>query len=119
LAYQQAGDAKAQQQWLANSSSAVAPPIGAPAKSTLTKAPIGFALQVGAFTDKKRAQQAASEAEPLAKKDGLGPVRVIPRRDDRGKSLYLVQFGFFTSRDAASAARTRLGRLEYIVTPVS
>jgi hypothetical protein len=33
--------------------------------------------------------------------------------------LYLVQFGFFTSRDAASAARTRIGKLEYIVAPVT
>jgi hypothetical protein len=30
-----------------------------------------------------------------------------------------VQFGFFTSRDAAAAARARIGKLEYIVAPVT
>jgi hypothetical protein len=74
---------------------------------------------VGAFSDKTRAQRAADEANTVARKDGLGPVRILNRRDDRGKPLYLVQFGFFTSRDAAAAARTRIGKLEYIVAPVT
>jgi tetratricopeptide (TPR) repeat protein len=123
LAYQQAGDDKASQQWMeiasgsqGGSTTGPSTVASAAASSMPTK---GFALQVGAFSDKKRAQRAASDAQAIAKRDGLGPVRVINRRDDRGKPLYLVQFGFFNTRDAAAAARTRLGKLEYIVTAVS
>ncbi len=78
---------------------------------------VGFTLQIGAFSDKKRAQTAAEEAESLSKKEGLGRVRIFPRRDARGQPLYLVQLGWWVTRNEAVAARERVGRLEYIVAP--
>src|SRR5688572_13245501 len=60
----------------------------------------GFTLQVGAFKEKRRAQRAANEVQKLAERDGLGDVRIVPRRDDRGRSIYMVQFGTFPTRDA-------------------
>lgn len=117
LAYQQVGDTTASRQW--TDISKTSPGSTTASGSRSTGPTLGFALQVGAFGDKKRAQRAADDANTVAKRDGLGPVRVINKRDDRGKPLYLVQFGFFTSRDAAAAARSRIGKLEYIVTAVS
>lgn len=78
---------------------------------------VGFTLQIGAFADKNRARTAAEDAEALAKKEGLGRVRIIPRRDARGQPMYLVHVGWWVTRDEATAARGKVGRLEYIVAP--
>lgn len=75
----------------------------------------GFTLQVGAFREKSRAERAANEAKKLAERDGLGEVQIVPRRDERGKLMFVVQFGSFGTRAAAAAARAKLGRLDYIV----
>jgi outer membrane murein-binding lipoprotein Lpp len=119
LAYQQAGDPSASRQWSQVSTAIASPSPATDSKGRPAGPTLGFSLQVGAFSDKTRAQRAADEANTVARKDGLGPVRILNRRDDRGKPLYLVQFGFFTSRDAAAAARARIGKLEYIVAPVT
>jgi len=80
-------------------------------------ATVGFTLQIGAFNDKNRARNAAEDAESIARKEGLGRVRIIPRRDARGQPMYLVQLGWWVTRVEAAAARGKLGRLEYIVAP--
>jgi tetratricopeptide (TPR) repeat protein len=74
-----------------------------------------FALQVGAFRERNRAENAARAVEPLARQHALGPVQVIQRTDPRGRTLFLVQLGRFSTRNAASLARNRIGQSEYIV----
>lgn len=75
----------------------------------------GFTLQVGAFRDRRRAEQAASEAGALAQRHGLGRVQIVPRSDGRGRTLYLVHLGRFATRNEAAEARGRLGQLQLIV----
>lgn len=90
---------------------------GAAATASNDAGTVGFTLQVGAFNEKRRATHAADEAEDLAKKQSLGRVRVIPKKDPRGQAQYLVQLGWWVTRDEASAARMKIGRPEYIVAP--
>lgn len=127
VAYQQSGDMDSARQWLARSGSSAMiakanPPSPAAKSDSQTrggKAPAAttsFTLQVGAFHEKNRAKQAADEAAKLADREGLGPVRTVSRRDERGRTMYLVQFGTFVTREAAAAARSRIGKLQYIVT---
>jgi len=132
IAYQQMGDTASSKKWLAiagnggvsngtsqsgtGKSGSSGGGSGGPSNANPSVAS-SFTLQVGVFSDKPRAQRAADEAQQLAKRDGLGEVRMIPRRDDRGKPVYMIQFGSFPSRDAAAAARAKLGRLDYIVAP--
>ena len=78
-----------------------------------------FALQVGAFQDRLRAERAAADAAPVAGSAGLGRVRIIPRTNGRGRQLYVVQLGRFGSRREAAAARTSLDRPDYIVVPAA
>ncbi len=106
-AYRQAGDVVAAGQW--DDASA--------ASRTLALAGAGgsFALQVGAFREQDRAERAAADAEPMAHAHGLAPVRIVSSSDDRGDMLYLVRFGRFNTRSAATAARSRLGDLRIIV----
>jgi septal ring-binding cell division protein DamX len=111
IAYQQSGDAASSKRW-ADAANGV---TGAPSETNRS----GFTLQVGAFKEKNRAQRAAEEAQRLAKREGLGEVRIIPRRDERGQPMYLVQFGSFPTREAAAAARAKIGRLQYIVAAAS
>jgi septal ring-binding cell division protein DamX len=80
---------------------------------------VGFTLQVGAFNDRARAKRAAEEAESLSKKESLGRVRVLPRRDAHGQPMYLVQVGWWVTRTEAAAARSKIGKLEYIVAPAA
>jgi len=75
----------------------------------------GFALQVGAFRDRSRASRSAEEARRLVDRNGMGPVQIVPTTDRRGRTLYLVRIGHFETRHAATKARQRLGRLDYIV----
>ncbi|MHC4948320.1 MAG: SPOR domain-containing protein, partial [Planctomycetota bacterium] len=78
-----------------------------------TRAP--FTLQVGAFAEQRRARKAARDVGALARRHGYGPVRVVPTLDARGRPMYLVQFGAFGSRQSAAQARSRVGRLDFIV----
>jgi tetratricopeptide (TPR) repeat protein len=121
LAYQQLGDLDAARNWRSRaygqSPSLVSPeaPIIRPSTTASGAAASGFTLQVGAFQEKKRAENAAREALRLAQREGWGQVRIVPKRDERGKPTYLVQIGTFPTREAAAAARARIGRLDYIV----
>ncbi len=76
----------------------------------------GFTLQVGAFSERRRAERAAADAQSIATARGFGTVAVRPTFDSRGRALYLVQFGQFPTRQAAARAKEVIGRLEYIVT---
>jgi tetratricopeptide (TPR) repeat protein len=77
-----------------------------------------FAIQIGAFQERSRANRAVAQARGLVGRSGFGPARVIPRRDgDAGRSLYVVQFGRFQTRREAAAIRDQLGRLDFIVAP--
>lgn len=78
-----------------------------------------FTIQVGAFRDRSHAENAALRAAEIAEDHGLAPVRIVPRRDQRGDVLYVVQVGSFGSRTAAMSARRRLGNLQYIVATMS
>jgi len=105
IAHQRAGNTNAANQWAASGEGSGGGAGGV------------FALQVGAFSERQRATQAANDASRLADSHGLGPVNVITSRDARGRPLFLVQFGSFSSRDSAARTRTQLGRLDYIVAP--
>jgi len=109
-AYERTGDEAAAEAWhrVADGRSRWAITGSAPAAGS-------FTLQAGAYRRRPSAEQAAVEAAALAEDHGLSPVRIVPRRDDRGDMLYLVQVGRFESRTAAMNARKRLGRLQYIV----
>lgn len=75
----------------------------------------GFTLQVGAFQERGRAEDAAGQADEMARQLGLDPARIVPSTDQRGRVLYLVQFGRFATRHEAAAVRGRLGQLQFIV----
>lgn len=113
-AHQQIGDTAEAKQWMARSNSSST-------YSSTTDRVSGelFALQVGAFRSKEHAESAASIAARQADKLGLGPMRIVPSRDDRGQMLYLVQFGSFPTRTSAASTRSRLGKLDYIVAPLA
>jgi hypothetical protein len=145
LAYREAGDEANAKSWLDTASSkqfdaprttsvATAAPLSPsnalgtqPSKAMTTSPPlaaatagkttVGFTLQVGAFNDKKRAKQAAEDAESLSRRESLGRVRIIPTKDARGQTLYLVHLGWWVTRSEATAARNKVGKLEFIVAP--
>jgi septal ring-binding cell division protein DamX len=122
IAFQQAGESESARK-VNSSSSSSTKSASAPASTSSKKLMLpstsssSYAIQIGAFNDLKRAQHAADEADRLAKPQGLGPVRMVSRHDEHGQAVYIVQLGNFTSRDEAVAARTKLGKLEYIVAP--
>jgi hypothetical protein len=74
-----------------------------------------FALQVGAFRERYRAERAARTAEADARTVGPDPVRIVTKTDDSTGLLHIVQFGSWNSRQAASRARSRLGHVDYFV----
>ncbi len=77
-----------------------------------------FAIQVGAFSDMTNARSAADQARRFADRHGLGEVRIIPKSDARQRTLYVVQFGRFTSRTSAEAALRQLAEPRYIIAPL-
>jgi hypothetical protein len=107
MAHHEAGNRTAAKEWYE------------PASHTTANAVSGFTLQVGAFLERNRAEQAAAEASSLARGYGLGPVNIRQSSDTRGRPLFLVQFGQFPTRQAAANARASIGRLDYIVAPLS
>ncbi|MHC4210461.1 MAG: SPOR domain-containing protein [Planctomycetota bacterium] len=112
-AYRRAGDEAAAETWLR-----IAQGRGRRPGAASAGAAGRFTLQAGAYRQRPRAEQAAVEAAAIAEGHGFSPVRIVPRRDERGDVLYVVQVGRFESRTAAVSARQRLGRLQYIVAAV-
>jgi tetratricopeptide (TPR) repeat protein len=74
-----------------------------------------YSLQVGAFRDRQRAERAARSAAEDARAIGPDPVRIVTKAHAPAGVLHVVQFGSWTSRQAASRARSRLGHVEYLV----
>lgn len=112
-ASRQAGAAGPTRAWVARAEDGEDTFCGEAGKST------AYALQVGAFQDRRRAERAAADAAPVAGEAGLGSVRIIPRTDERGRRLYVVQLGRFDSRRQAAGIRLRLDRPDYIVVPAA
>lgn len=78
----------------------------------------GFTIQVGAYHQRTGAESAARQVETQAAKYGLGDVRIVISRDERGRTLHIVQVGSFSTRVEADSMRRRMGNLEYIVAPM-
>jgi len=123
VAYEAAGHFDTAETWMAIASEAALAGGGggggggAVTTIAVDDEPIGeFALQVGAFHERWRADRAADEARALAENHRLGPVRIIPQHDERGRDLFVVQVGRFATRQHANLVRTELGQLQYIVT---
>jgi tetratricopeptide (TPR) repeat protein len=76
-----------------------------------------FALQAGAFREEDRAQTVARELTGVLRNRMADPVQIIATKDSWGRSLHLVHFGAFTTRQEAASFRRQLGRPHYIVTP--
>jgi tetratricopeptide (TPR) repeat protein len=124
LAYQKSGDASAARTW---AEVARRPSAGGEVVTVAMRQATGaagatgaaFTLQIGAYHDRSGAEWAVRNATPSVERQGLGPVRIVESHDRRGQSIYLVQFGQFESRAAATAAKAKLGRLDYIVTSLA
>lgn len=113
FAHQEAGNENAARRWDRRG------PTVTPTSASSSEARGLFTLQVGAFTERQRAEQAAMLAESFAQRAGDDQVRIVPSTDRRGRRLYFVQFGSFETRSSAAAARDRIGRLDYIVAPMA
>jgi len=74
-----------------------------------------FTVQAGAFRQRDRADSVAGQVAAMVAGRDVGGVQIVPREDERGQSLYLVQVGRFDTRQEASKLLSTLGRREYIV----
>ena len=116
LAHQEAGDETSAGTWFRIADAQQT--TGQRALAISSRARAGrFSLQAGAFRRRQHADSAARSMADVSQQHGLGGVRVIESRDERGRILYFVQFGRFESRSAASSARRLIGRLNVIVAP--
>ena len=77
-----------------------------------------FSLQVGAFHELRRAQAAAKNIAGVAQANDLGKVRIVKKRDDRGRMLFIVQLGRFNNRFDAKNIHRQIGRKDLIVAPL-
>ena len=115
-AYQEAGDETSARVWQRIADGGQTP--GQQVLAMSSRANAGrFSLQAGAFRQRKHADDAARKVAQVVQQHGLGGIRIIESLDERGRILYLVQFGEFQTRSAASDARRLVGRLEVIVAP--
>ncbi|MDG2422483.1 MAG: SPOR domain-containing protein [Phycisphaerales bacterium] len=101
-------DAKAEDQWLARMPSA-------PSRSTTEIKALRdrYTLQAGAYRNRSGAESLKSSLN--GKDCSLGDASIRTRTDRRGRTLYLVQIGSFTTRAAADAARGELRGTELVV----
>ncbi len=76
----------------------------------------GWAIQIGAFTSRTRAETAAERASRRIDRSAYGEPRIIPRwsAGDRSDLLFVVQFGAFGSAADAEAAIRRHGWSDWI-----
>lgn len=84
--------------------------------ATQLSEPGPFTLQAGAFTNRSNAERRARELNTQAVRAGLAAPVIVPETIN-GKPGYSVQIGSFPTRQAAAAARSRLG-VAVVVTPV-
>ncbi len=111
MAYQQAGEEASADRWF----KVAGGDAGTAGTDTASRPILFFTLQAGAFRHRRHAERIAGDVSAIAMHHGLSAARIVPSRDQRGQTLYLVQFGRFRSRSAAAAARSDLGELQYIV----
>lgn len=78
-----------------------------------------FSLQVGAFRELKRAEAAAKRIAGVAQANDLGRVRIVKNSDNRGRTLFIVQLGRFSSRFEAKDIHRQIGRKDLIVAPLA
>ena len=68
-----------------------------------------YVIQLGAFGDRRKADQLAASAVPAVQQAGFASPRVEQRRDrTSGQGVYAVRVGDYASRPAAEAALARL-----------
>ena len=77
----------------------------------------GYALQVGAFSERANAEELARGIRSEAASKGWGPPRIVPSTTSSGNRLYLVRMGRFENFQTALDARRRLDRIDAIITP--
>lgn len=70
----------------------------------------GWALQIGAFSERRRAEAAARAADRPSI-----DTRIVERQDPRRGRLHVVEIGAFESRRDAAAYRNRSGQSDWIV----
>jgi tetratricopeptide (TPR) repeat protein len=116
IAHHHAGDESSARTWATLARKAAA---ANPLSSTPSRSAGSFSLQVGAFRERGRAEQAAAAAGANARRIGYGGPRIVARTETNGATLWLVQLGSFTTRGEAARARDRLGAQEYIVVPTA
>ncbi len=79
----------------------------------------GFAIQMGAYSDRPNAFLAARQLAGKAQAARLPAPRVVPAVDAAGQKLYLVQIGRFDTLASAESMRQRLGLAHAILVSVS
>ncbi len=118
-AYAQAGVRAAAERWLAGGPVGTGEPSWAPDGRTRDPGAGAFTIQVGAFLDRGHAERAAADASGMARRHGLAPAEIFPLPDGRGRTLYVVRLGRFSTRGEADLARSRLGSGHFIVAAVA
>ena len=68
-----------------------------------------YTVQIGAFSRRQNAEQAASDLRRRALGAGLGAPRIAPTAGRNGSLLYLVQVGQFADRHQAEVAARSIG----------
>lgn len=63
--------------------------------------PVRFAIQAGAFKDRSKAVELATQLRPQVALEKLAPPRVIEKDRPDGSTVYVVQFGSFPNRAVA------------------
>jgi len=69
----------------------------------------GFTVQLGAFSSFQRAQVQADRYRARAQAAGLATPRIVQTKNSAGAQVYAVRVDRFASRQAADAARAKLG----------
>lgn len=69
----------------------------------------GFTVQLGAFSSFQRAQVQADRYRARAQAAGLATPRIVQTKNTAGALVYAVRVDRFATRQAADAARTKLG----------
>ena len=69
----------------------------------------GFTVQLGAFGSFQRAQVQADRFRARAQAAGLSTPRIVQTKNSAGALVYAVRVDRFTTRQAADAARAKLG----------
>lgn len=90
--------------------------VGAGDETPLAIAASGrFTVQVGAYSSRQNALNAAGEASARAARLGVGQPRIVERAD-LGSVLYVVQVGRFATHLAATEAHRRMGGPGFVTT---